>query len=181
MKAEDVVPAEPAADERRSSAAADGRLATDSPLRGSVDALDLSYCTKLPSRGTPMRRLRHRSLPVVALVALVAVLAGCGGDDSSTATDSTGTDSRRPPPRARASAPERPPTCLPRCARRGKLTVSTDAAYPPQSALNEQTGQYEGFDIDVATEIAKRLGVAPPGRHPPGRSSRPGAGTVAGT
>ena len=41
----------------------------------------------------------------------------------------------------------------------GTLTVSTDPAYPPQSSLNEQTGEYEGFDIDVATEIAKRLGV----------------------
>lgn len=42
---------------------------------------------------------------------------------------------------------------------RGVLTVSTDPAYPPQSELNEDTGQYEGFDIDVATEIAKRLDV----------------------
>jgi polar amino acid transport system substrate-binding protein len=42
---------------------------------------------------------------------------------------------------------------------KGVLTVSTDPAYPPQSSLNEQTGKYEGFDIDVATEIAKRLGV----------------------
>ncbi|MGH3135521.1 MAG: transporter substrate-binding domain-containing protein, partial [Gaiellaceae bacterium] len=42
---------------------------------------------------------------------------------------------------------------------KGVLTVSTDPAYPPQSELNEDTNQYEGFDIDVATEIAKRLGV----------------------
>lgn len=42
---------------------------------------------------------------------------------------------------------------------KGVLTVSTDPAYPPQSELNENTNQYEGFDIDVATEIAKRLGV----------------------
>lgn len=41
----------------------------------------------------------------------------------------------------------------------GKIVVSTDPAYPPQSSLNEDTGEYEGFDIDVATEIAKRLGV----------------------
>lgn len=41
----------------------------------------------------------------------------------------------------------------------GVLRVSTDPAYPPQSSLNEETGEYEGFDIDVATEIAKRLGV----------------------
>ena len=42
---------------------------------------------------------------------------------------------------------------------KGVLTVATDPAYPPQSELNEKTGKYEGFDIDVATEIAKRLGV----------------------
>jgi ABC-type amino acid transport substrate-binding protein len=41
----------------------------------------------------------------------------------------------------------------------GVIRVSTDPAYPPQSALNEETGEYEGFDIDVATEIATRLGV----------------------
>lgn len=41
----------------------------------------------------------------------------------------------------------------------GSITVSTDPAYPPQSSLNAQTGEYEGFDIDVATEIAERLGV----------------------
>jgi len=41
----------------------------------------------------------------------------------------------------------------------GVIVVSTDPAYPPQSFLNEETGEYEGFDIDVATEIASRLGV----------------------
>jgi len=41
----------------------------------------------------------------------------------------------------------------------GALTISTDPAYPPQSELNSKTGKYEGFDIDVGTEIAKRLGV----------------------
>jgi polar amino acid transport system substrate-binding protein len=41
----------------------------------------------------------------------------------------------------------------------GVIRVSTDPAYPPQSSYNEETGEYEGFDIDVATEIATRLGV----------------------
>jgi polar amino acid transport system substrate-binding protein len=40
----------------------------------------------------------------------------------------------------------------------GVIVVSTDPAYPPQSFLNDQ-GEYEGFDIDVAREIATRLGV----------------------
>jgi polar amino acid transport system substrate-binding protein len=41
----------------------------------------------------------------------------------------------------------------------GKLRVATDPAYPPQSSYDEATQKWEGFDIDVANEIAKRLGV----------------------
>jgi polar amino acid transport system substrate-binding protein len=40
----------------------------------------------------------------------------------------------------------------------GELVVSTDANYAPQSFLNED-GELEGFDISVATEVARRLGV----------------------
>jgi len=43
---------------------------------------------------------------------------------------------------------------------RGTLVAFTDPAYPPQSFLNETTGEYEGFDIDVTNEIAERLGMA---------------------
>ena len=39
------------------------------------------------------------------------------------------------------------------------LVVSTDANYAPQSYLNDK-GELEGFDISVAKEVAKRLGVA---------------------
>jgi polar amino acid transport system substrate-binding protein len=42
-----------------------------------------------------------------------------------------------------------------------KIIMSTDPQYPPQSELdpNSPLG-YKGFDIDVGSEIAKRLGVA---------------------
>ncbi|MFI5225657.1 MAG: transporter substrate-binding domain-containing protein [Candidatus Limnocylindrales bacterium] len=40
----------------------------------------------------------------------------------------------------------------------GALTVSTDPNYAPQS-VKKPDGTFEGFDIDVATEVAKRLGV----------------------
>jgi polar amino acid transport system substrate-binding protein len=36
--------------------------------------------------------------------------------------------------------------------------MSTDPEYPPQSSLNDQN-EFEGFDIDVGREIARRLGV----------------------
>ncbi len=40
----------------------------------------------------------------------------------------------------------------------GVLRVATDPAYPPQSS-QKPDGTFEGFDIDVATELAKRLGA----------------------
>jgi polar amino acid transport system substrate-binding protein len=41
---------------------------------------------------------------------------------------------------------------------RGVIRVSTDPNFAPQSLLKPD-GTFEGFDVDVATEIAKRLGV----------------------
>jgi polar amino acid transport system substrate-binding protein len=98
-------------------------------------------------------------LAAVAVVALVAVLAGCGGDDSSTAAAPTGSDSSSTAATDDTVCAGDTTDLLAQVCDAGKLTVSTDPAYPPQSSLNEQTGEYEGFDIDVATEIAKRLGV----------------------
>ncbi|MEM7070761.1 MAG: transporter substrate-binding domain-containing protein [Pseudomonadota bacterium] len=40
----------------------------------------------------------------------------------------------------------------------GVLRVSSDASWPPQSFLNDQN-EMDGFDVDVAKEIAKRMGV----------------------
>ena len=41
---------------------------------------------------------------------------------------------------------------------KGKIVISTDADYAPQSSVTEDGG-FEGFDIDVGEEIAERLGV----------------------
>lgn len=41
---------------------------------------------------------------------------------------------------------------------RGTIRVSTDPNYEPQSFLNAD-GEFVGFDVDVAREIAERLGV----------------------
>ena len=77
-----------------------------------------------------------KRLLAVLILGLALGLAGCGGGD-----DGGGGD------------------LLSSIEDKGALTVSTDPAYPPQSELNKKTNEYEGFDIDVATEIAKRLGV----------------------
>lgn len=42
---------------------------------------------------------------------------------------------------------------------RGVMRVSTDANYAPQSYFDEQTKTWTGFDIEVAYEVGRRLGV----------------------
>jgi len=93
--------------------------------------------------------------PALVLVfAMALVAAACGEDEEgggatgeTAATGATGETA--------AGGDD----LLARIQEQGVIRVSTDPAYPPQSYLNEETGEYEGFDIDVATEIATRLGV----------------------
>ena len=104
--------------------------------------------------------LRVRTLPAVALLALLVPLTACGGDDSSVADPGGSGGDETSEAAGDATACDGETTdLLKEVCDKGVLTVSTDPAYPPASSLNEQTGEYEGFDIDVATEIAKRLGV----------------------
>jgi polar amino acid transport system substrate-binding protein len=49
-------------------------------------------------------------------------------------------------------------TLLEEIENRGTIRVSTDANYAPQSFLRAD-GTFEGFDVDVANEIGRRLGV----------------------
>ena len=89
--------------------------------------------------------------PMLALVFVLAlVAAACGEDEEGGEGGATGATSETG---AEAEG------LLGEILADGVIRVSTDPAYPPQSSLNEETGEYEGFDIDVATEIANRLGV----------------------
>ena len=88
-----------------------------------------------------------------AVLALVA--AACGGNEPAPPADggNGGADT------ICASYDTSAGDLLARICKDGTIRVSTDPAYPPQSELNPETGEYEGFDIDVAKEIASRLGV----------------------
>ena len=98
-----------------------------------------------------------RAVVLVAGAALALTLAACGNGGSDNAASSTtpaasgdtvcaGVDT--------SGTDELAAVCS-----AGKIQVSTDPAYPPQSSLDPKTNTYVGFDIDVANEIAKRLGV----------------------
>ncbi len=71
---------------------------------------------------------------LVILLTLLSVLSACGG------TSGGGDNS------------------LQRVKDAGKLTIAIDPTYPPMEFTDED-GNYIGFDIDLAREIAKELGV----------------------
>ncbi|MDQ2689709.1 MAG: transporter substrate-binding domain-containing protein [Chloroflexota bacterium] len=100
-----------------------------------------------------MDKMRRLAVLPVAMLVLAACQSGNGGAGGS--------------PAESGAAGEGETVCaggdldglLAEICEAGTIVVSTDPAYPPQSFLNEETGEYEGFDIDVALEIGERLGV----------------------
>ena len=103
-----------------------------------------------------MRKFKLRSL--VSLLAVLALTAAaCGGDDEPTTTD--GGDGGGAATTGVCATNDTSGDLLAQICEEGVIRVSTDPAYPPQSSLNPETQEYEGFDIDVATAIADKLGV----------------------
>jgi len=78
---------------------------------------------------------RHRRGRLVAALAVSVLLAGA----CSSAGDAT--------------------TTLEAVQNRGLLRVVSDPNFRPQSYYDQLIGRWRGFDVDVATEIARRLGV----------------------
>ena len=120
--------------------------------------------------------LRGR-LSLLGAVAIVAAACTTGGGATTapsvapTAAPTTAASA----PASEAASPSEAASVAPiagglldKVLKAGKLVVSTDPNYAPQSA-QKPDGTFEGFDIDVATEIAKRLGVdRRAGRRPTG-------------
>ncbi len=98
-----------------------------------------------------------------ALLAAAIVITACtSGAASPSPAPSSAAPSVAPSETPAATTPA-PPTLIPgglldSVTTAGKILVSTDPQYPPQSELKPD-GTYQGFDIDVATEIAKRMGL----------------------
>jgi polar amino acid transport system substrate-binding protein len=91
---------------------------------------------------------RHASkgmLFVGILVLLTMLLAACGG--------TTGGTTPTPNPQTPTVAP---PTDL---ITPGTLTVGSDTTYPPQEFIDTATGLPKGFDVDLITAIAQRMGL----------------------
>ncbi|MHB8893005.1 MAG: transporter substrate-binding domain-containing protein [Candidatus Limnocylindrales bacterium] len=104
----------------------------------------------------------------MTMLGMAAVLvAACSGGAATTAPATPAASSGATPaassgatPAATSDATAAPIVggLLEKVLKAGTIRMSTDPQYPPQSSIKSD-GTYEGFDIDVGTEIAKRLGV----------------------
>ncbi|MFH0751764.1 MAG: transporter substrate-binding domain-containing protein [Chloroflexota bacterium] len=103
-----------------------------------------------------------KSLRLTALASIAALMvAACGAGATPTPAPTTPPTAApgTPAPATPTPAPTVDPnSLLGKVLAAGKIVMSTDPQYPPQSSLKSD-GTYEGFDIDVGTEIAKRLGL----------------------
>ena len=103
-----------------------------------------------------MRAFRLRSLALF-LTVFALVGAACANDDNPAGgnTGATGGTSG-------ATGATGGGDLLARIMANDQIRISTDPAYPPQSSYDQASGTWEGFDIDVAEEISKRLGLSQP-------------------
>ncbi len=115
---------------------------------------------------------------VVVIFAASMLLTACGGGAAQVASPTQAPAATQAPAvqAPATTAPTTTPDLLATIQARGTLVISTDPAYPPQSALKanpqrtpgtkcasdqKTLGELEGFDIDTAAAIAKGLGVEP--------------------
>lgn len=105
-----------------------------------------------------MTQYRKLALIPVAGLILAACQGGSGGSPSASADESQPASGSGSPAAATAVCDDYSgDDYLGRICEAGVIVVSTDPEYPPQSYAEGDS--FAGFDIDVATEIADRLGV----------------------
>ncbi|MCC6619029.1 MAG: transporter substrate-binding domain-containing protein [Chloroflexi bacterium] len=115
-------------------------------------------CYNVPSDSTDGRDERagmeeqmHRYRKLAVLPVAMLILAACQSNTGSSVPASAGGAQT-------ACATASGDDLLKTICDAGVIKISTDPNYAPQSFLKPD-GSYEGFDIDVANEIGKRLGV----------------------
>jgi polar amino acid transport system substrate-binding protein len=99
-----------------------------------------------------MYRLKISSLIGLApLVLIVALAAGCGGSSKKAATTTTTSTASTTP-----AVAIQPPANIKNA---GKLVFCSDITYPPEESYKTGTTTPQGSDIDIGTDIARRMGV----------------------
>lgn len=103
-------------------------------------------------RSLPVGRGRRMFATVAVLAAVAAGLAGCGDDPSATSSESS--------PAPSASADTDLSAKVPDAIKAdGTILVGTDSSYAPNEFLAEDGKTIQGFDVDLFTAVAQKLGL----------------------
>ena len=94
--------------------------------------------------------MKKRLLSAVMASAMVLSLAACGGAKTETTAAETSAESKEETTAADTSAAEETKPAG------GTLIVGFDQDFPPMGFVGDD-GEYTGFDLDLAKEVAKRL------------------------
>ena len=97
-----------------------------------------------------------KKLTALLLGAVMALsLAACGGSTSSAASSEAVSSEAAS---SEAASSESTETAALTTVNPGKLTMSTNAAFPPYE-MTTDSGEFEGIDVEIAGAIAEKLGL----------------------
>ncbi|MCE3200701.1 amino acid ABC transporter substrate-binding protein [Paenibacillus sonchi] len=100
-----------------------------------------------------------KKLSLTILMLLTAVLVAACGNNTNNAAGNNTTAGSSAAPTAEASAPAEQ-NSLDAIKASGKLRIGTEGTYAPFT-FHDASGKLTGFDVEIAEEVAKRLGVKP--------------------
>ena len=90
--------------------------------------------------------------------AMMMSLAACGSSASSASSEAVSSEAASSEVASSAASSEAASAAELTTVTPGKLTMSTNAAFPPYESTDDN-GNFVGIDIDVATAIAEKLGL----------------------
>lgn len=90
------------------------------------------------------------------MILTMLVLAACGNSSNTATTGNTDTSGATNTDTASSSKV----ATLESVKASGKLRIGTEGTYAPFT-FHDESGKLTGFDVDIATEVSKRLGVEP--------------------
>lgn len=114
--------------------------------------------------------MKKPAFVITALTLVFAMLfAGCGKKEAASTQSPQASAAETTTPGAQASTPAATTQASPAAEKQntletvkasGKIRIGTEGTYPPFT-FHDKSGKLVGFDVELAEEVAKRLGVEP--------------------
>ena len=97
----------------------------------------------------------------VALTVGALAFAGCGDDEEPASGGASGGESTPAATETAAAEKFDASTTLGKIQEKGEITIGVKFDVPPFGVKNPQSGEVEGFDVEMGKAVAAKLGVKP--------------------